>query len=165
MASAVSGEGARFVGLAGLLSIGRLSAIGPWGSIPGDDLRSGSLVRWASERLGLRFDFSVLIWHSIRTGGKCMTFDVAHDIKPVSYVKSHTADMLKYLDEKQSPIVITQNGEAKAVMLDIHSYKKMLDTMTMMKLISLAEKDIEGNETTANNLVFDEIRKGMADRV
>lgn len=90
-----------------------------------------------------------------------MTFDVAHDIKPVSYVKSHTADMIKYLDEKQSPIVITQNGEAKAVMLDIKSYKKIVDTMTMMKLISLAEKDVEAGELTPNDQVFDEIRKGL----
>ena len=94
-----------------------------------------------------------------------MTFDVAHDIKPVSYVKSHTADMIKYLDEKQSPIVITQNGEAKAVMLDINSYKKIVDTMTMMKLISLAEKDVEAGEVTPSEQVFDEIREGLTNGV
>lgn len=91
-----------------------------------------------------------------------MTFDVAHDIRPVSYVKSHTADMIKYLDEKQSPIVITQNGEAKAVMLDIHSYQKIVDTMTMMKLISLAAKDVEEGKTLPHDQVFDELRKGLA---
>ncbi len=94
-----------------------------------------------------------------------MNFDVAHDIRPVSYVKSHTADMIKYLDEKQSPIVITQNGEAKAVMLDIHSYKKMVDTMTMMKLVSLAEKDVEEGALTPNEQVFADIRKGLASGV
>ena len=40
------------------------------------------------------------------------------DIRPISYIKAHTAEMLKQVDEKRAPIVITQNGEAKAVLLD-----------------------------------------------
>ncbi len=87
-----------------------------------------------------------------------MGLDIVHDIKPVSYVKSHTADMLKYIKERQSPIVITQNGEAKAVMLDVDSYQKMINAMTMMKLIKLSEKDISEGNLVDTNKVFSDIR-------
>jgi len=90
-----------------------------------------------------------------------MAFDIAHDIKPVSYVKSHTADMLKYLSERQSPIVITQNGEARAVMLDIESYQKMVNAMTMLKLIKISEKNISEENLLKSEEVFSQIREQL----
>jgi len=90
-----------------------------------------------------------------------MNFDIAHDIKPVSYVKSHTADMLRHLSERQSPIVITQHGEAKAVMLDVDSYQKMIDALAMLKLIKLAEKDIEESKLLTSDQVFSQIRQHL----
>jgi prevent-host-death family protein len=90
-----------------------------------------------------------------------MGLDIAHDIKPVSYVKSHTADMLKYLSERQSPIVITQNGEAKAVMLDVDSYQKMINAMTMLKLIKISEKDITEGKLIDSQSVFSDIREQL----
>ncbi len=90
-----------------------------------------------------------------------MGLDIVHDIKPVSYVKSHTADMLKYITERQSPIVITQNGEAKAVMLDVDSYQKMINAMTMLKLIKLAEKDISDGNVIESSNVFSDIRAAI----
>lgn len=90
-----------------------------------------------------------------------MQLDIAHDIKPVSYVKSHTADMLKYLEEKQSPIIITQNGEAKAVMLDVESYQEIMNTMTMMKLIRMSEKDIEDGHVYSSEDVFSHIKNEL----
>jgi len=90
-----------------------------------------------------------------------MAFDIAHDIKPVSYVKSHTADMLKYISERQSPIVITQNGEARAVMLDIESYQKMVNAMTMLKLIKISEKNISEENLLKSEEVFSQIREQL----
>jgi len=90
-----------------------------------------------------------------------MQFDIMHDIKPVSYVKSHTADMLKHLSEKQSPIIITQNGEAKAVMLDVESYQEMVNTMTMMKLIKIAEKDVDQGNGFSTEEVFSHVRNEL----
>ncbi len=87
-----------------------------------------------------------------------MGFDMVHDIKSVSYVKSHTADMLKYISERQSPIIITQNGEAKAVMLDVDSYQKMINAMAMLKLIKIAEKDISEGNVIDSADVFSDIR-------
>ena len=55
--------------------------------------------------------------------------DIKNDIKPISYVKTNAADMLKQVNETRNPIVITQNGKAKAVLLDTESYQDMRKTM------------------------------------
>jgi len=44
------------------------------------------------------------------------------DLKSISYVKAHTTEVVKYVETSKSPIVITQNGEVKAVIIDINSY-------------------------------------------
>ena len=72
-----------------------------------------------------------------------MTVNLATDIKPISYVKTNAADMMKYVTERKNPIVITQNGEAKAVLVDIETYQETQDAFALLHLIRLAEKDIQ----------------------
>ena len=81
------------------------------------------------------------------------------DIKPISYIKTNAADMLRRVNETRNPIVITQNGEAKAVLLDTESYQEMLNTIGILKLISQSEKDIEDGRLFKNAAVFRELRK------
>ncbi len=69
--------------------------------------------------------------------------NLSKDIKPISYVKAHTAEMVKQVGEQGNPIVITQNGEAKAVLLDVDSYQKILDAINLMKIISIGQNDIK----------------------
>ena len=49
-------------------------------------------------------------------------FNLINDIRPISYIKSHTAEMIRQVEEKKNPIVITQNGEAKAILIDVNTY-------------------------------------------
>ena len=63
------------------------------------------------------------------------------DIRSISYVKSNAAEMLRQVNDSHSPIVITQNGEAKAVLLDTVSYQEMKDALGFLKLISQSEND------------------------
>ena len=76
--------------------------------------------------------------------------NLSQDIKPISYIKAHTAEILRRIDKTKSPIVITQNGEAKAVLLDIHTYQSLIDSVTLMKLISIGEAQIASGKTIAN---------------
>ncbi len=69
--------------------------------------------------------------------------NLSKDIKPISYVKAHTAEMVKQVGEQGNPIVITQNGEAKAVLLDVDSYQKIVDAINLMKIISIGQNDIK----------------------
>ena len=77
--------------------------------------------------------------------------NLAEDIKPISYIKAHTADVLKQIDDKKNPLVITQNGEAKAVLLDINTYQSLIDGISLMKIISIGEKQIAAGKTVTND--------------
>jgi len=68
---------------------------------------------------------------------------LSHQIKPVSYLKSNTAKILRNLAAEGEPLVITQNGEAKAVLQDIASYEQTQETLALLKILALGQKQIE----------------------
>jgi prevent-host-death family protein len=69
-------------------------------------------------------------------------------IKPISYVKAHAAELLDRITEEREPIIITQNGEARAVLVDVASYDQMMtETLALLKVLALADKEIEAGET------------------
>jgi len=84
---------------------------------------------------------------------------ILQDIRPVSYLKSRSADILKQVNETHRPIIITQNGEPKAVLQDPESYENMRNTIGLLKLLSLAEEDIRQGKTVAQKQVFQNIEK------
>lgn len=64
-------------------------------------------------------------------------------IKPISYLKANAAEILRNLGEGREPLVITQNGEAKVVIQDIESYEQTQETMAMLKILVLGNRQIE----------------------
>ncbi len=75
---------------------------------------------------------------------------ITNDIRSITYLKSRAADVLKQINETHRPMIITQNGEAKAVIQDPKSYEDMKNAISLLKLLSFAEEDVrKGN-------VFDE---------
>lgn len=60
-------------------------------------------------------------------------------IKPISYVKTNAAEMIRQINETRNPIVITQNGEAKGVLVDPTTYQELTDALGLLKLISQSE--------------------------
>jgi prevent-host-death family protein len=85
--------------------------------------------------------------------------NIKDDIKPISYVKSHAADIIKQINETHNPIIITQNGEAKGVFIDTESYQKMKNAISIMKLIIQSENDIESNNLVDQDEVFKKLDK------
>jgi len=77
--------------------------------------------------------------------------NLAKNLKSISYVKAHTTEIVKYVETSKSPIVITQNGEAKAVIIDINSYQKTINAVNLAKLLSFGEKDIKNGKTVTHN--------------
>ncbi len=76
------------------------------------------------------------------------------DIKPISYIKAHAADILNQVNKTHRPIFVTQNGKAKAVLIDSESYENMKDALGLLKLISYGEKDIRDGNIVKQNDVF-----------
>ena len=65
------------------------------------------------------------------------------NIKPISYLKANAAEVLKHLAEQREPLLITQNGEARAVMQDIASYESTQETLALLKILALGNREIE----------------------
>ena len=63
-------------------------------------------------------------------------------IRPISHVKAHAAEIVRTLGEQSEPLVITQNGEAKAVLQDIDSYEEMQETLALLKILALGNRQI-----------------------
>lgn len=68
---------------------------------------------------------------------------LSSQIKPISYLKSHTAEIVKTLSESREPLIITQNGEAKLVVMDVKSFEEQEDTMALLKLLAMGNREIE----------------------
>jgi prevent-host-death family protein len=81
------------------------------------------------------------------------------DIKPISYLKTHTANVVSQVNDTHRPLYVTQNGEPKAVLLDTESYEKIITGLNLLKLISQGEKDIEDKRYLEQNKFFNEFEK------
>lgn len=64
-------------------------------------------------------------------------------IKPISYLKANAAEVLDELNEQRKPLIITQNGEAKAVLQDVASYEQTQETMALLKILALGTQQVE----------------------
>jgi len=85
-------------------------------------------------------------------------FNLVEDIKPISYVKSHTAEVMRQVEEKNNPIIITQNGEAKAVLMDVKQYQNIIDTINLLKILSIGENDIKNKRIYSNEQIQEKIK-------
>ena len=74
-------------------------------------------------------------------------------IKPISYLKANAAEVLDTLAENRQPLIITQNGEAKAVMQDLATYENTQETLALLKILALGNKEIEEGKTSSQAAV------------
>jgi len=80
-------------------------------------------------------------------------------IKPVSYLQSHVSEIVGSLSETNEPFVITQDGEAKAVLLDYDSYEHSRETLALLKILALGNKQIEEGKVVSAGQAISRIRK------
>ena len=81
-------------------------------------------------------------------------------VKPISYVKANAADLIRELKENGEPLVITQNGEATAVMQDVASYEATQETLALLKILALGRRQVEEGRTVPAEQVFRRLLAG-----
>ncbi len=84
---------------------------------------------------------------------------LSSQIKPISYLKAHASEVIRQLGEQQEPLIITQNGEAKVIMQDIHSYEQQQETMALLKILALGNRQIEEGKVQAASDAIQVIRE------
>jgi prevent-host-death family protein len=80
-------------------------------------------------------------------------------IKPISYLKAHAAEVIRGLEQAE-PMIITQNGEAKAVIQSIGDYEQTQETLALLKILALGKREVELGKVRPAAEVIAEIRRG-----
>ena len=86
---------------------------------------------------------------------------LSEDIRPVTFLKNRAADLLAQVNETHRPVVITQNGEPRAVLQDRESYERMRRAIGMLKLLAQGEEDVRAGRTVPQREVFRQTRKHL----
>ena len=80
-------------------------------------------------------------------------------IKPISYLKDNAAQIVKDLTESREPLLITQNGESKLVVMDVQSYEDNIQTLAMLKILALGQNQIKNGQYKTIEQAFAELDK------
>jgi prevent-host-death family protein len=87
---------------------------------------------------------------------------LADRIKPISYLKANAAEIIRDLHKTAEPFIITQNGEAKAVVWDSHAYEREQETLALLKILALGQQEIEEGKVMPAREVFRRLRERRA---
>ena len=87
---------------------------------------------------------------------------LSESVKPISYIKAHAAEVLDSIAKTRNPVIITQNGQAKAIIQDLHSYEEMQESLAMMKVVLAGRKDVEEGRIKPLDEAFESIRRKVA---
>lgn len=79
-------------------------------------------------------------------------------VRPVTYMKNHAAELIREVNETRGSVVVTQNGEAKAVLMDVESFEQWRDSVAMMKIVSMSNADISAGRLSDSEAVFADAR-------
>ncbi len=85
-------------------------------------------------------------------------------VKPISYLKANAAEVIRTLAEQREPLIITQNGEATAVIQDIASYEQTQETLALLKILALGERQFDEGKGIPSKEAFRRVRAGLAKR-
>lgn len=90
---------------------------------------------------------------------------LSNSVKPISYLKQNTAELIKQVNDTQDSIVITQNGEAKAILIDITKYEQDIETFALLKMLSQSKQAYLDGQYKNARKSFSDIRKNIKKRI
>jgi prevent-host-death family protein len=79
--------------------------------------------------------------------------NLQRDIKPITYLKNRTTDVVQQVSEGRT-MVITQNGEAKMVIMGVDEYDRLQSALALLKIIQHSEADVRNGRTVPQEEVF-----------
>ena len=86
------------------------------------------------------------------------------DVKPVTYMKTRAAELLRFVDETRRPVLITQSGEPKGVLMDVASYEELRRATLLLRLLAEGESDVRAGRTERHDEVFSALRAKLDKR-
>ncbi len=84
---------------------------------------------------------------------------LSESVKPISYFKAHASEIIRQIAERRQPMVITQNGEAKAILQDIVQYEQTQESLAMLKVLAQSRKSLKTGDHRPVADVFQDLKK------
>ena len=88
---------------------------------------------------------------------------INEDIRPITYLKAKSPDLLRQVNATRRPVIITQNGEPRGILQDPESYSKMRDALSLLKLINQSEVELRHGKTVDHADMMTQLRQSIAD--
>jgi prevent-host-death family protein len=85
---------------------------------------------------------------------------LSKQIKPISFLKAHAAEIIRDMQGQAEPLIITQNGEAKVVLQDIAEYEQTQETLALLKILALGNRQVEAGKVEPAAQVLKRLRQG-----
>jgi prevent-host-death family protein len=89
---------------------------------------------------------------------------IEHDVRPVTYMKTKAAELLRSVEESRRPVIITQSGEPKGVLMDFASYQELRQATLLLRLLAQGEAEVRQGRTVPEERVFKPLRARLAKR-
>jgi len=80
-------------------------------------------------------------------------------VKPISYLKAHASEVIRDVSENYKTVLITHNGEAKAILQDVKVYEKNQEALALLKMLALSSKSIKDGKAKSISKTFDSLQK------
>jgi prevent-host-death family protein len=84
---------------------------------------------------------------------------IERDVRPVSFMKTRAAELLRSVQESRRPVVITQHGEPKGVLMDVASYEELRRATLLLRLVAQGEADVRAARTVPQSKVFADLER------
>ncbi len=88
---------------------------------------------------------------------------LSEDVKPVDELVTSGAQLVQSVAEERRTILLTDNGAAKAVLMDVASYDRWRDTVALLQLIAQSEADVEAGRTVSQDEAFARAERAIAE--
>lgn len=86
------------------------------------------------------------------------------DIKPISWLKNNAKQLIESVNETGNPMIITQNGEAKAVVMNVREYDQIQESLALLRMLADSSADAEAGRLRDADEVFDDMRTMIAEK-
>ncbi|GAA4183998.1 type II toxin-antitoxin system Phd/YefM family antitoxin [Shinella granuli] len=89
---------------------------------------------------------------------------LSEQVRPISYLKAHAPEVVRSLAETRRPVVLTVHGEAKAVLQDVGQYEETQETLALLKVLALTNRQVDEGKVRPAGEAFPQIRRRLAER-
>jgi len=85
----------------------------------------------------------------------------SEDIRPITYMKTRSKELVEAVAAHGRPMVITQKGEAKVVVLDVGSYERDRATLLLLKLLSQGVQEAKARHTVDHDTLMNRLERKL----